>query len=97
MIAGVIYVFAWEAALAFSGMDFTNQYADMMIRGAHQQGLKGAALAKAIADAEDFRRSYADPLFRMPMTFVEIFPVGVLVSLVSALVLRNPRILAKRG
>ena len=27
------------------------------------------------------------------MTFAEIFPVGVLVSLVSALVLRNPRAL----
>jgi len=34
---------------------------------------------------------YANPLFRLPMTFAEIFPVGVLVSLISALVLRKPR------
>jgi hypothetical protein len=30
------------------------------------------------------------------MTFAEIFPGGVLVSLVSALVLRNPRVLPPR-
>ena len=39
------------------------------------------------------RASYANPLFRIPMTFMEIFPVGFLVALVSALLLRNPKIL----
>ena len=33
---------------------------------------------------------------RMPMTFVEIFPVGVLVSLVTAGLLRNSRFLPAR-
>jgi hypothetical protein len=36
---------------------------------------------------------YANPLFRLPMTVAEIFPVGVRVSLVSA-ALRNSRFLA---
>ena len=31
------------------------------------------------------------------MTFIEIFPVGVLVSLLSAAILRNPRVLPARG
>ena len=45
-----------------------------------------------------FKVQYADPMFRLPMTFVEIFPVGVLVSLVSAGLLRNSRFLpARRG
>jgi hypothetical protein len=30
---------------------------------------------------EAFKVQYANPLFRLPMTFIEIFPVGVLVSL----------------
>jgi len=33
----------------------------------------------------------------MPITFTEIFPVGVLVSLVSAALLRNPRFLPARA
>ncbi len=47
--------------------------------------------------AREFETMYRNPLLRMPMTCVEIFPVGVLVSLVSALVLRNPRALPARG
>jgi hypothetical protein len=41
---------------------------------------------------------YANPLYRLPMTFAEIFPVGLLVSLVTAGPLRNSVILpAQRG
>jgi hypothetical protein len=36
---------------------------------------------------------YNNPLFRMPMVFAEIFPVGLLIALVSAALLRNPRLL----
>lgn len=45
---------------------------------------------------EAFRVQYANPLFRMPMTFTEIVPVGVLVSLIAAALLRNPRFMPLR-
>jgi len=45
---------------------------------------------------ERFKTMYANPAYRLPMTFVEIFPVGVLVSLMSAAVLRNSRVLPAR-
>ena len=56
-------------------------------------GVSGAALAAEMAKLESMRTNYANPLLRIPMTFMEIFPVGFLVSLVSALLLRNPRVL----
>jgi hypothetical protein len=40
---------------------------------------------------------YANPLLRLPMTFLEIFPVGVLIALISAAVLRNPKVLPARA
>jgi hypothetical protein len=42
---------------------------------------------------EAMRVNYADPPLRIPMIFMKIFPVGLLVALVSALLLRNPGIL----
>ncbi len=45
---------------------------------------------------EHFQAQYANPLLRMPMTFTEIFPVGVLVSLISAGLLRKPGFLPAR-
>jgi hypothetical protein len=41
------------------------------------------------AGMEEFKLHYANPLYRGAMTFAQIFPVGVLVSLVSAALLRN--------
>src|SRR3546814_7612547 len=62
---------------------------------ARADGADAAALAELRAQMESFKTLYANPMFRLPMTFVEIFPVGVLVSLVSAAVLRNPRVLPR--
>jgi hypothetical protein len=95
-VAGVFYVVAWEAAQAFTHADFASDYAKMMIEEQQAKGASAEALAKLTADMESFKVSYANPLYRLPMTFVEIFPVGVLVSLVSAGLLRNSRFLPAR-
>lgn len=91
VIAGIIYVLAWEAALAVTGVDFGAVYAKFLIEKKQAEGVSGEALAAYAAEMEKFRVQYSDRLFRMPMTFVEIFPVGVLVSLVSAGWLRTRR------
>ena len=93
VVAGVLYVAAWELTCALAGYDFAGDYAAAMVRSAKAKGLAGAARAKAVAEAQRFRTDYANPLIRWPMTFVEIFPVGVIVSLISAAILRNPRVL----
>lgn len=97
LIASVFYVLAWEAALAAIDIDFAETFANAMIERQKARGVDGEALARLVADMETFKRQYANPLYRLPMTFAEIFPVGVLVSLVSAALLRNPRVLPARG
>jgi Protein of unknown function (DUF4199) len=92
-IAGVLYVAAWEAALAVTHMDFAGTYAKSVIEHQQAKGLSGEELAKLRAEMEAFQVQYANPLYRLPMTFIEIFPIGVLVSLVSAGLLRNSRFL----
>lgn len=43
------------------------------------------------------RETYSNPLYRAGFTFMELFPVGLIVAFVSAALLRNPRLLpAKR-
>lgn len=96
LVASLCYVLAWEAALMVSQLDFGADYAKALIAQQKAQGLSGEALAKFSAEMEDFARQYRDPLYRLPMTFAEIFPVGLLVSLVSAALLRNSRFLPAR-
>ncbi len=93
LVASVCYVLAWGAALAVTQMDFAGDYARMLVAQKRAEGLGGEALAAFTAEMERFRVRYADPLYRLAMTFAEIFPVSALVSLVSAGLLRNPRFL----
>ena len=74
-------------------MDFAGTYAKSVIEQQQAKGLSGEELAKLRAEMEAFKVQYANPLYRLPMTFIEIFPIGVLVSLVSAGLLRNSRFL----
>ena len=95
-VASVLYVLSWEAAQAITHMDFASTYSHALIEQQKSKGVSGEALAKFIAEMEQFKTDYANPLFRLPMTFIEIFPIGVLVSLISAALLCNRRFLAQR-
>jgi len=93
-VAGVFYVIAWELCTAFMKFNFSAFYAQQMVEQARASGADERAAA---AQAAQFTEMYANPLFRIPMTFLEIFPVGILVSLVSAALLKNSRFLPARA
>jgi hypothetical protein len=97
VIAGIIYVIAWESALAVTGADFIGAYADAAIADRRAAGASAQEIAKLTAEMRTFAVQYANPLIRLPITFSEIFPVGILVSLVTAALLRNPRFMPARA
>jgi hypothetical protein len=96
LAASVAYVATWEVYLATSHTDFIGQYTEQMLAAKRAAHVTGAAYQKALAEAASMRAAYANPLTRMGMTFIEIFPVGLVVALVSAFLLRNPRFLPAR-
>ena len=95
-VASIAYVLIWEAYLALTHYTFMDQYIKAMLAAKRAAGVTGTEYQKAVAEMESMRRQYANPLFRMPMTFLEIFPVGLLIALISAALLRNPRFLPAR-
>ena len=95
-VAGLFYVAAWEVVQSMMHMDFASSYAKAIIASQKAKGASDEALAKLSAEMEAFKVQYANPLYRLPMTFAEIFPIGVLVSLISAGLLRNSRFLPVR-
>ncbi|HEX7047382.1 MAG TPA: DUF4199 domain-containing protein [Gammaproteobacteria bacterium] len=91
LVASVVYVAVWEVYLAMTDHAFINTYVEGIIAARQAEGVSGAELDALIANMETLREQYANPLFRLPMTFLEIFPVGLLVTLVSAAILRNSK------
>ena len=96
-VACLFYVIGWEIVTAYSDFNFSTWYANSMIAAAKARHASPAELQQVAAEAESFAQLYAKPWFRMPMTFIEMFPVGVLISLISAALLRNSRFLPARA
>ena len=97
LVASLAYVAVWEVYLAVTHYAFVDKYTAEILAAKRAAGASAAAYAKAVADTDTLRRIYANPLTRMAETFIEIFPVGLLISLVSAALLRNPKFLPARS
>lgn len=93
VVASIIYVAAWEVYLAATDYAFMDTYVRAEIAAREAQGLAGEALQAEIESLRLMQERYASPLFRLPFTLMEIFPVGLLITLVSAGILRNPGVL----
>ena len=92
-VAALIYILVWEIFLAASGWDFMTEYTAGIIADMRAEGASPAAIEAKSREMRELAAMYENPLFRCPITFVEIFPVGLVVALVSAALLRNPRLL----
>lgn len=89
VISSVCYVIAWEI-LYFNFMpDFMDRYAAHVIEQARASGATAEAIQKKTQEMQQFKQLYSNPFFNAVMTFIEPFPVGLLISLISALVLRK--------
>lgn len=83
--------------MTFGKYDFIAAYSKFLLDDARAHGAGPAEMEKAAAEAADFARMYGNVFYRMAFTFIEIFPVGILVSLTSAALLRNSRLLPARA
>ena len=97
VVAGIAYVAIWEAYLAITHYRFMDEYTASILASKKAAGLSGAAYAKLAGEMAEMKKNYANPLYRMPMTFIEIFPVGLLVALVSAALVRNSKFLPAKA
>ena len=91
--AGVIYVASWEIYLKSTDYAFIGEYTQAVVEGKRAAGMAGAELEELIASMKTLEESYANPLFRLPVAFLEIFPFGLIISLISAALLRNSKFL----
>lgn len=95
-VASLFWVVGWEITLA-SGFDFGGAYTQSVVAAAEARGAPAAEIEQVRADTARFLSMYANPLFRLPITFIEMFPIGVLISLISAALLRSNRFFPAGG
>lgn len=89
LVTCAMYVITWEIVYFNFYPDFLDDYNAFSIAKMRAAGESEAAIREATAQMADFAKLYANPLFNIAVTFLEVFPVGLIVTLVSAAILRR--------
>jgi len=89
LIGSSFYVVTWLIEYFYFFTDFTEIYAADALAKAKAAGATEAELAKQSAEMANFAEMYKNPFFNALMTYAEILPIGLLVSLISAFFLKR--------
>jgi hypothetical protein len=89
LITTVCYVATWEV-LYFNFMPhFMDSYFAAQIAKVQSSGLDPATVAAKVAAIQQSQQQYQNPLINIAYTFIEPLPVGLLITLISAVILRR--------
>lgn len=90
-VATLVYALGWEAYLYATDYRFMPDYIAATLEAKRAAGASPAELAKLAAEMQGYLDAYSNPVTRLLMTMSEIAPVALLVTLISAFVLRHPK------
>ena len=89
LIASTIYVVAWLIDYFFFIPDFMEKFSAQELDKLKASGASQIEIDKQTKEMADFARMYKNPLFNAMMTYAEILPVGLIVTLTSSLILKR--------
>ena len=72
---------------------FIDYYVECQINKKKEKGASAAEIDREVKKMNDFKKMYGNPAIRFGMTLVEILPVGIIITLISAAVLRKKEFL----
>lgn len=85
LVAATLYVAVWLVYYYLFVPDFIDQYTSHVL----YQCTTEAEIAEKTREMERFSEMYKNPLFVILITYSEVLPVGLVVALVSAFVLKR--------
>ena len=89
LITCVCYVATWEVIYFNFMPHFMDSYWAAQVHQVQSRGLDPATTAAKVAAIEHSQQLYQNPLVNMAYTFMEPLPVGLIITLISAAILRR--------
>lgn len=97
LIASTMYVANWEIYMQTTDSgEFIENYQQSIIEKMEAEGASEAEIDEQRDQNEYYSDMYENPLFRIPITFAEILPVGLIITLLSAVLLRKQEFLPSK-
>lgn len=89
LVSCACYVVTWEILYYKVMPDFGEKFTAHMVERARASGVSAQQLEEKKREAASFKEMYDKPLYNIALTFTEPFPISLVVSLISAAILRK--------
>jgi len=89
LIASVFYVVTWEITYFRFMPDFADKYAAYMIEQARAAGESAQKIQAITDEMKGMKATLNNPFLNAAFSFIEPFPIGLIVTLISAAILRK--------
>jgi len=89
VISCLFYVATWEVIYFNFMPDFMDKYGAHVIQKMQASGATATAIQQKSAEIDKLKVMYKNPFFNVAMTFIEPFPVGLVITLLSAAILKK--------
>jgi hypothetical protein len=89
LISCVIYVISWEVIRHNFLPDFLEKYSNYMVEKQRAAGATQEQLNVMVHENQKFVEMYKNPFIRFASSMMEAFPVGLLMTLLSAWILKR--------
>lgn len=89
LVASLIYVVGWMIYVPSFAPDFADKYAATQVEKVEKMDIAETEKQKQIEDINGWIETYKQPHMMAAVTFAEIFPVGLIVTLISSLILKR--------
>jgi hypothetical protein len=89
LISSVCYALTWLVINYNFYPNFADDYARHAVERLRQSGASEAKVNEAVAQMQQYKEMSANPFLLMMITMIEPLPVGILVSLLSAALLKK--------
>jgi Protein of unknown function (DUF4199) len=89
VISCLCYVVTWEILYYNFLPDFWDKYGAYLVEKRRASGASAAAVQAQIERVTKYKELYKNPFYNAAMTFIEPFPIGLVVTLICALALRR--------
>lgn len=93
LISAVCYAASWEIYYPSVGEEFIQKYTAYHLDKMRNEGASEAEVETARVEAEEFMGMYRNFFVRFAFSLMEILPVGIIVTLISAGLLRRKDVL----
>ena len=96
LLAAFVYAGGWEVYMqADPGNNFFEKYTEHYVGKLKEKGASQEEIDKTTNEMASMQEMYKNPIIRFGMTLMEILPVGIIVTLLSAAILRKKEVLAE--